>query len=237
MHDYLTVHFYNRVENATFKLQDQRPVFTRTSRASEIEVPLTAEQIRLTEPFIQDVWTRENTSGLTEAVDDYEMRVAKSDLPEDQKWELFTIGETVRVTAEFINKGGLSLIGDAVEDAVDKSGSKGARLNPGDDCIRAKDILQGAVLSGFVGAAVGGFYGATVGTFTVPVVGTATGAVGGAVFGFAEGFIGAVIGGTAQQVIFNCLPELARGRVIVYNGKPMYVDKVHLPKNIKMTPL
>jgi hypothetical protein len=186
----------------TVKAPDTRKARTH-SEELEIKAPMSLQQIDLSSNFINQVWDVESTSGLHQMVDQYENQIAYSALSEEEKFELFTIGESVRVTAEFLDNGGEELVYAYVV----------ANLPPGepipargkDPCIEIKDVMQGAVWAGFGGAMVGGFYGCTVGTFTIPIAGTATGCVGGAVFGFAEGFFGGVIGGIGQQALFKCL--------------------------------
>lgn len=182
-----------------------------TEETIELKVPLSAEQV-LSNNFINQVWDLESTAGIHSIVDRYESLVAASSLTENQKYELFSIGESVRVTAEFLDNGGRDLIyGHVVanlppdEPIPVEATEVGGKGGSGESCIKVKGVMQGAVLSGFGGAVTGGYIGCTAGSFTIPVVGTATGCVGGAMFGFASGFFGGVISGLTQQVIFDCM--------------------------------
>lgn len=205
LHDYLKADLYAQAKAATPQAAPD------LGNIGHLETPLTVQQIELAQPFIDKVWNIESTNGVADMVDSYESAVLASSLTDRQKWELITIGESVRVAAEFVDEGGMSIVYNTVAqsaqtDAVYDLSRRPRTPDPNSlTCIQIRTLMQGAVFSGFVGAGVGGFIGATAGSFTVPIIGTATGAVGGAVYGFAQGFFGGVAGGLAQQFIFDCM--------------------------------
>lgn len=168
-----------------------------------IQVPLTEQQIDLSDDFINQVWNAEGTD-IYASIDAYENKIALSSLTEEEKFELLTIAESIRALAEFLENGGIDLVYEQVL----------ASLPPGTvipegivrgSCIEIKNIMQGAVYTGFVGMIAGTIVGCKVGMIVIPIAGTAHGCVGGAVFGFTRGFFGAALGSLGQQMIFDCL--------------------------------
>lgn len=158
----------------------------------------TPEQIELLEPFIEQLLSDNFLSNAKQVVESFNQIVINSDLSNERKFELLSVGAAAKASADFLNNGGVHVIASELDIAYS---SNGRVLGCS---VSSRNVLASAVVGLAGGAATGGYVGATAGTFTVPILGTAAGGVGGAVFGGAAGFVGGLISGVAAELITSC---------------------------------
>lgn len=158
----------------------------------------TPAQVELIEPLVDQLMAEDFLNTADQVITNFNQSVINSDLTDEQKFELFSIGAASLASADFLNNGGIELIASELNITYSSNGRvMGCSVS-------SRNVLASAVVGLAGGAATGGYFGATAGTFTVPILGTAIGGVGGAVFGGAAGFVGGLISGVAAELLTSC---------------------------------
>ncbi len=121
-------------------------------------------------------------------------------MSEEEKLELLSVGAGIYALADFLEKGGMELVGEKLtllgKDPIHSYNLRGR--------VDSRAVWGGAVIGLSVGAVRGGLVGCAGGTILFPGLGTETGCVGGAVFGGALGFIEGAATGIAGSLLLTC---------------------------------
>lgn len=171
------------------------PEFQKT-----LEAAFSSEQLQILNTFLDRLFETEDYGKVKDLAREFQNGLAGSYLSEEDQLELYSVGAGIYALADFLEKGGMDLVGKELG-----SGDKASDSNPNSRCrVNSRDVWGGAVVGLAGGAVRGAVLGCAGGTFLFPGLGTATGCVGGAVISGALGFIGGAGGAVATSLLLTC---------------------------------
>lgn len=165
-----------------------------------LETAYSSDQLPVLKKFLDDLFVNEDYGKVKLLARNFQNSLKVSSLSEEEKLELISVGAGIYALADFLERGGMEMVGEKLAVLGNESG-----YNPNLRCrVDMRSVWAGAVFTGGIGAVRGGIVGCAGGTVLFPGLGTATGCVGGAVFGGAAGFIEGAIGGIAGSLLLTC---------------------------------
>lgn len=171
------------------------PEFRKT-----LEAAFSSEQLQVLNSFLDRLFETEDYAKVKNLAKEFQNSLTGSYLSEEDRLELYSVGAGIYALADFLEKGGMDLVGEALNVvAEDLSSLQNLRCR-----VSSRDVWGGAVIGLAGGAVRGAVIGCAGGTFLFPGLGTATGCVGGAVFSGALGFIGGAGGAVATSLLLTC---------------------------------
>jgi hypothetical protein len=191
-YDYLKENFYQGDVNINFADFEQKLKNANAkTKYEDIDLSfLTPTQQGLFSVYLNQIKNVNDIIEVSSITNNFNQLVIDSTLPEEQKYQLFTMSTAINVYSEVLIYG--------IE--LNDGGIFGGRTK----CVDVKGALRAGVLGIITGAAAGAYTGGTAGTVVFPVVGTVTGAVAGGVVGGAFGFLSGVVMSVVQDVVFDC---------------------------------
>ena len=165
-----------------------------------LEMAVSGEQMPILKKFLDELFVTEEYGKVKILARNFQNNLSGANLSKDEKLELLSIAAGIYALGDFLEKGGLQMVGEKIAVLGNESD-----YNPNLRCrVDMRAVWAGAVFTGGIGAVRGGMVGCVGGTVLFPGLGTATGCVGGAVFGGAAGFIEGAIGGVAGSLLLTC---------------------------------
>lgn len=165
-----------------------------------LERAYSGEQLLLLRKFLDELFVTEDYGKVKSLARNFQNNLKIHDLSEEEKLELLSFGAGIYAFADFLEKGGMELVGEKLAVLGNESD-----YNPNLRCrVDSRAVWGGAVLGLSYGAVRGGVIGCAGGTVLFPGFGTVSGCVGGAVFGGALGFIEGATTGVASSLLLTC---------------------------------
>lgn len=165
-----------------------------------LEIAYSGEQLPILEKFLDELFITEDYEKVKILARNFQNNLNGANLTEDEKLELLSVGVGIYALADFLDKGGMELVGEKLNVIQKESGyTYNLRCR-----VESRAVWGGAVIGLTYGAVRGGMVGCAGGTVVFPGLGTATGCVGGAVFGGAIGFIEGAATGIASSLLLTC---------------------------------
>lgn len=164
-----------------------------------LERAYSGEQLLLLRKFLDELFVAEDYGKVKSLARNFQNTLKNHNLSEEEKLELLSVGAGIYAFADFLEKGGMELVGEKLAVLGKEPQTANLRCRVG-----MRTVWGGAVISGGINAVRGGVIGCAGGTVLFPGLGTATGCVGGAVLGGAVGFIEGAVAGVAGSLLLTC---------------------------------
>jgi hypothetical protein len=184
---------YGNLENVSFD--------PGSSEFQEVlEIAYSGAQLLILKEFLDELFVTDDYGKVKLFARNFQNTVKGANLSHEEKFELLSLGAGIYALADFLDKGGMELVGEKIAFL-----SKESDTAPNLRCrVDMRAVWGSAVISGGYGAVRGGIIGCAGGTVLFPGLGTATGCVGGAVLGGATGFIEGAALGIAGSLLYTC---------------------------------